>query len=73
MVKRNLVYVIPKDVRDKGRDEAQKYLDKLVEEDKKHSEKGTIQVVSIIPGVYEQTKAEEAYREKLRDLGLKDD
>lgn len=73
LVKRNLVYVIPKDVRDKGRDEAQKYLDKLVEEDKKHSEKGTIQVVSIIPGVYEQTKAEEAYREKLRDLGLKDD
>ena len=64
LVKRNLVYVIPKDVRDKGRDEAQKYLDKLVEEDKKHSEKGTIQVVSIIPGVYEQTKAEEAYREK---------
>ena len=73
LVKRNLVYVIPKDVRDKGRDEAQKYLDKLVEEDKKHSEKGTIQVVSIVPGVYEQTKAEEAYREKLRDLGLKDD
>ena len=73
LVKRNLVYVIPKDVRDKGRDEAQKYLDKLVEEDKKHSEKGTIQVVSIIPGVYEQTKAEEAYREKLKDLGLKDD
>lgn len=68
-IKKKVVYVIPEELRNDYK-KAQKYLDKLKEEDNIKSSKKRKDVVHIIPGVYEDRIKDKAYKDKLKKLGL---
>lgn len=82
----NVVYEIPKEIRDKyktnvdargdhiiskeERAEITEYARKLYEEEVKQNEKEFIEVARIIPGIKEQNEEFEEYKEKLRKIGI---